>query len=84
MEILRAERPYTVTAATRSAKFTSADLKLMPDDAKRYEVIGGELYVSRQPSAEHQYTCTCLARYFSISVNGMCRMIEAWYSSHPV
>ena len=39
-------------------KFTSADLALMPDDGKRYEIIDGELYVSRQPSFEHQYTCT--------------------------
>ena len=38
-------------------KFTSADLALMPEDGKRYEIIGGELYVSRQPGSEHQYTC---------------------------
>lgn len=38
-------------------KFTSADLLLMPDDGKRYEVIEGELYVSKQPSWHHQYTC---------------------------
>jgi Uma2 family endonuclease len=38
--------------------FTSADLALLPDDGKRYEIIEGELYVSRQPSAEHQYTCS--------------------------
>ncbi len=31
-----------------ASKFTSADLALMPDDGKRYEIIGGELYVSRQ------------------------------------
>ena len=38
-------------------RFNSADLALMPDDGKRYEVIEGDLYVSRQPSSEHQYTC---------------------------
>ena len=38
-------------------KYTSADLALMPDDGKRYEIIEGELYVSSQPRAEHQYTC---------------------------
>lgn len=38
-------------------RFTSADLALLPDDGKRYEIIEGELYVSRQPSSEHQYTC---------------------------
>jgi len=48
-------------------KFTSADLLLMPDDGKRYEVIEGELYVSRQPGLDHQYTCVRFA-YF----------LEAW------
>ncbi len=38
-------------------KFTSADLASMPDDGQRYEIIDGELYVSRQPAFEHQYTC---------------------------
>jgi Uma2 family endonuclease len=40
--------------------FTSADLLLMPDDGKRYEVIEGELYVSKQPNWHHQYACTQL------------------------
>jgi len=44
-------------------KFTSADLELMPDDGKHYEIIEGELYVSRAPGYEHQYTCTKLSRY---------------------
>ena len=38
-------------------KFTSADLWLLPDDNKRYEIIEGDLIVSRSPSYEHQYTC---------------------------
>jgi Uma2 family endonuclease len=41
-------------------KFTSADLLLMPDDGKRYEIIEGELYVSKQPNWHHQYACTQL------------------------
>lgn len=44
-------------------KFTSADLAVMPDDGKRYEIIEGELYVSRQPGFEHQYTCGRLSRF---------------------
>jgi len=44
-------------------KFTSADLKLMPNDGSRYEIIEGELYVSRQPSTEHQYACNRLGRF---------------------
>jgi len=38
-------------------RWTSADLTLLPDDGKRYEIIDGELYVSRQPHWHHQYTC---------------------------
>lgn len=44
-------------------KFTSADLARMPDDGNRYEVIEGELYVSKQPGAEHQFVCTQLGHY---------------------
>ena len=44
-------------------KFTSADLDLMPDDGKRYEIIEGELYVSRAPGYEHQYTCLRISRF---------------------
>ena len=39
-------------------KFTSADLLLLPDDGKQYEIIEGELYVSKQPNWHHQYACT--------------------------
>jgi Uma2 family endonuclease len=42
------------------SKFTSADLALMPEDGKLYEIIEGELYVSRQPNWHHQFTCTQL------------------------
>ncbi|HWQ33215.1 MAG TPA: Uma2 family endonuclease [Blastocatellia bacterium] len=44
-------------------KFTSADLALMPDDNNRYEIIEGELYVSRAPSREHQYACLRICRF---------------------
>jgi len=44
-------------------KFTSPQLALMPDDGKRYEIVDGELYVSRQPSYEHQYTCSLLTHF---------------------
>ena len=43
-----------------SDRFTSADLTQMPDGFDRYEIIAGELYVSRQPRTEHQYTCNRL------------------------
>ncbi len=39
-------------------RFTSADLAAFPEnDGKRYEIIDGELYVSRQPHAYHQMVC---------------------------
>jgi Uma2 family endonuclease len=40
-----------------SLRWTSADLELLPDDDRRYEIIDGELYVSRQPHWHHQVTC---------------------------
>ena len=54
--MIAAENPIT-------EKFTSADLALMPDDGKRREIIEGELYVSRAPGFEHQYTCTRMSRF---------------------
>jgi Uma2 family endonuclease len=47
---------------TTPPMFTSADLASMPHDGKLYEVIEGELYVSRQPSFYHQFTCGRLFR----------------------
>jgi Uma2 family endonuclease len=41
-----------------SLRWTSADLELLPEDGKRYEIIDGELYVSRQPTWFHQLVCT--------------------------
>lgn len=42
---------------SQTLRWTSADLELMPDDGKRYEIIEGELYVAKQPDLEHQMTC---------------------------
>jgi Uma2 family endonuclease len=39
-----------------SLRFTSADLECLPDvEGVRYEIIDGELYVSKQPQWHHQY-----------------------------
>ena len=43
---------------TTAPRFTSADLEAFPDDGKRYEIIDGELYVSKQPHFYHQRVCT--------------------------
>lgn len=37
--------------------WTSADLANFPENGYRYEIIGGELHVSKQPHYHHQYTC---------------------------
>lgn len=41
-----------------AVKLTSADLAFFPEDGKLYELVEGELYVSRQPSWHHQYACS--------------------------
>jgi Uma2 family endonuclease len=38
-------------------RWTSADLAVLPDDGKRYEIIDGELHMSRQPHWHHQLAC---------------------------
>jgi Uma2 family endonuclease len=38
-------------------RWTSADLQVLPEDGKHYEIIDGDLYVSRQPSWHHQHAC---------------------------
>src|SRR5579864_4504359 len=41
----------------KSLIWTSRDIEMMPDDGKRYEVVDGELYVSKQPDYHHQRFC---------------------------
>ncbi len=44
-----------------SRRWTVADLEeIEPVEGERYEIIDGELYVSKQPSLEHQYICISL------------------------
>ena len=39
-------------------RYTSADLERLPNvEGTRYEIIDGELHVSKQPHWEHQYAC---------------------------
>ena len=42
---------------TTTLRWTSADLEALPDNGKRYEIIEGELYVSKQPHYFHQLVC---------------------------
>jgi Uma2 family endonuclease len=42
-------------------RYTSRDLECLPDiDGVRYEIIDGDLYVSKQPSWEHQVVCLAI------------------------
>src|ERR687885_255716 len=45
-------------------RFTTRDLEGFPQplDDTRYEIIDGELYVSTQPSIDHQYAAGVLSR----------------------
>ena len=46
---------------TSAVRWTIADLKHLPDDSgTRYEIIGGELFMARQPHWHHQQTCSNL------------------------
>lgn len=49
--------------ATERVRWTTADLELLPDNGNRYEIIDGELLVTRVPHWSHQRTC---GRIFSI------------------
>ncbi len=48
---------------TTSLRWTSADLEVLPDDGKRYEIIDGELFISKQPNWHHQFACVRFARF---------------------
>ncbi|MBI2756008.1 MAG: Uma2 family endonuclease [Chloroflexi bacterium] len=50
-----------------TSRWTSADLDLLPEDGRRYEIIDGELFMSRQPHWHHQRTCSRL-----------CAALDAW------
>ncbi|MBD6614930.1 Uma2 family endonuclease [Komarekiella sp. 'clone 1'] len=38
-------------------RWTTADLELFPDNGNRYEIIDGELFVTRAPHWNHQKAC---------------------------
>jgi Uma2 family endonuclease len=42
---------------TATVRFTSADLASLPDNGNRYEIIDGELIMSKQLHWDHQYVC---------------------------
>lgn len=44
------------TITETKIKWTSADLELLPDNNNRYEIIDGELEMTRAPHWKHQNT----------------------------
>jgi Uma2 family endonuclease len=46
-------------------RLTYDDYCLLPNDGKRYEIIGGELFVTPSPRFSHQRVVTRLTRYLS-------------------
>jgi Uma2 family endonuclease len=45
-----------------SLRWVSADLELLPENGKRYEIIDGELFMSKAPRYEHQRACKNITR----------------------
>jgi Uma2 family endonuclease len=45
-------------STTDRVRWTTADLALFPDTGNRYEIIDGELFVTRAPHWKHQKACT--------------------------
>ncbi|HLH64045.1 MAG TPA: Uma2 family endonuclease [Ktedonobacteraceae bacterium] len=51
----------------KTLRWTSRDLDLFPEEnTKRYEIIDGELYVSKQPHYHHQLVCARLLTFLNI------------------
>lgn len=55
--------------------WTPEEVRLLPDDGKRYECIDGELLVSPSPSYDHQYVvlalCLAIAPYVARERSGV-------------
>ncbi|MBD2041571.1 Uma2 family endonuclease [Microcoleus sp. FACHB-672] len=47
-------------------RWTTADLELLPDNGTRYEIIDGELFMSKSPHLNHQRTCGRIYRELDI------------------
>jgi Uma2 family endonuclease len=51
-------------------RYTSTDLASLPDDGRRYEIIDGELYVSKQPRYQHQHCCGRIYKFLDNWIDG--------------
>jgi Uma2 family endonuclease len=50
-----------MTQTYEGVRWTIADLEFLPDSGNRYEIIDGELFVTRAPHWKHQRVCTRIA-----------------------
>jgi Uma2 family endonuclease len=50
---------------TTSLRWTIADIDALPDNGNRYEIIDGEIYMSKQPHWHHQATCANITEVLS-------------------
>ncbi|AFY40817.1 Uma2 family endonuclease [Nostoc sp. PCC 7107] len=57
------------STASEQIRWTTADLELFPDDGKRYEIIDGELFVTRAPHWKHQTACVKVGTQLEIWSN---------------
>jgi len=48
-------------------RWTTADLELLPDNGNRYEIVDGELFVTRAPGWRHQR-----------AIKNICRELDLW------
>jgi Uma2 family endonuclease len=54
------------TIPIKKIKWTTSDLELLPENGDRYEIINGELYMTRAPDWKHQ---TVIARITNVLVS---------------
>jgi Uma2 family endonuclease len=45
---------HALMTPTQAVRWTVADIELLPDDGRHYEIIDGELFVTRAPHWKHQ------------------------------
>ena len=48
--------------AIERVHWTIRDLDFLPDNGNRYEIVDGELLMSKAPDIDHQWVCFCIAR----------------------
>ena len=65
-DIIRRDTSSREQVMTTALRWTSADLEALPDNGKRYEIIDGELLVSKQPHYYHQLVCFRVAHLLEL------------------